>query len=267
MPAESDRDEALRTEIAQLGELLGQTVKDAAGEQSLQVVESIRCAARDRRGGDDDAEHRLQEKLANLDNVQLRVVIRAFSILLDLANLAEDRQRLRVLQQRERDDFPEPRRESIRRALLDMKAAGKTDHQIQNLVDALRIELVFTAHPTEAKRRSARHKLRRIRNLLDDLDQRRLPTDVDHGWQLIRAEMMKLWLTDFIRPWRPTVLQEVQRGLSIKPVLWDVAPQMLSELRSAITQSYEGRDFHVRPCLTFGSWIGGDRDGHPYVTA
>ena len=138
---------------------------------------------------------------------------------------------------------------------------------MQAQLERLQIELVFTAHPTEAKRRSIRRKLRRIRELLSDTCQTELPTRSQRTDRSIQAELAKLWQTDFVRPWRPTVLQEVQRGLSIKPVLWDVTPRILSEVRTGLSKAYPGESFEVRPCVTFGSWIGGDRDGHPDVTA
>ena len=83
----------------------------------------------------------------------------------------------------------------------------------------------------------------------------------------VRGEIAKLWQTDFIRPWRPSVMQEVERGLSVKPVLWDTVPRIVGELRTAAEQYY-GIDVGTKfQCVRFGSWIGGDRDGHPGVTA
>lgn len=257
----------LREEIVELGELLGQTISEIVDEESLKRVEAIRQLSRDHRGGDAEAEKQLHETLASLDENQLRVVIRSFTIFLDLANLAEDRERVRVLRERTVKVYPEPRGESVEAALVRLKAAGKTAAEVQELLDHLQIELVFTAHPTEAKRRSVRRKLRRIRELLTEADTLQLPAEREHNQHLIRAELAKLWLTDFIRPWRPTVLQEVRRGLSIKPVLWEVAPQLLAEIRAALAKVFPGESFTVSPCVTYGSWIGGDRDGHPYVTA
>jgi len=257
----------LREEIAELGDLLGNTIQEIAGADNLQTIESIRRLSRDRRNGAAHADDQLEALIADLSDDQLRVVIRAFSMFLDLANLAEDRERMRVLRQRTRVAYPLTRRESIEDALMQLKTSGITAAQMQELLDQLRIELVFTAHPTEAKRRSVRSKLRRIRELLAVSDNDLLPHErVQHN-QRVRAELTKLWLTDFIRPYRPTVLQEVQRGLSVKPVLWAVIPQILGELRAALAKVYTGHKFCIRHCVSFGSWIGGDRDGHPYVTA
>jgi phosphoenolpyruvate carboxylase len=264
---EADVELALREEISELGEMLGRTIEEIAGAESFHLVETIRRLARDRRSADRGEGKQLKQLVSSLSEDQLRIVIRAFTIFLDLANLAEDRQRIHVLRDRARQVYPRPRGESVEDAVLQLKAAGRSAREIQQLLDQLQIELVVTAHPTEAKRRSVRGKLRRIRGLLNETNAELLPAEHARNRQLLENELAKLWLTDFIRPWRPTVLQEVQRGLSIKPVLWDVTPRMLNETRTALTNAFPGHSFVVRPCVTFGSWIGGDRDGHPHVTA
>ncbi len=261
-----DTSTALREEISGLGEILGNTLQELAGEQRFETVEKIRLLARDHRSGNRDSARALVELIGSLDEESLRNVIRAYTVFLDLANLSEDRQRVRMLRSRERSCYPQPRTESIEAALRELKNAGKSAVEIQSLLDQTHLELVFTAHPTEAKRRSVRAKLRRVRETLYKADHEDLPAEIEYNREAIRGELAKLWLTDFIRPWRPTVLQEVQRGLSIKPVLWTVIPRMLTDLRTALSKVYPSATFDVRPCITLSSWIGGDRDGHPYVT-
>jgi len=260
------QESTLREEIAFLGDMLGDTIREIAGEDSLRIVEELRRLAWDGRSGSGDPGPILTRYIASLRNDQLRVVIRAFSVFLDLANLAEDRQRVRVLRQRERSAYPKGRSESIRDAVERLKQSGKSASEIQSLVDQLHIELVFTAHPTEAKRRSVRAKLRRIRELLSESDAEQLPAEREKTQRLIQSEMAKLWQTDFIRPSRPSVMQEVERGLSIKPVLWEVLPKILREVRDSFEHVFLENSRQDRPCITFGSWIGGDRDGHPDVT-
>ncbi len=259
-------DRSLREEIAALGKMLGDTIRDIAGDEALRIVEQVRHLAWNRRLGKAAAGDELARLIASLGHDQLRVVIRAFSIFLDLANLAEDRQRVRVLRERQRRAFPDAVSESIAEAVLRLKLHGRAASEMQQVLDQLRIELVFTAHPTEAKRRSVRSKLRKIRQLLNEADASQLPAEYVRTEQLIRAELAKLWQTDVIRPWRPSVMNEVERGLSIKPVLWDIIPKILRDLRVALQQTYPDHGLRVHPCVTFGSWIGGDRDGHPYVT-
>ncbi|MDC0934779.1 phosphoenolpyruvate carboxylase [Pirellulales bacterium] len=255
----------LREEIAFLGEKLGETIEMFEGADALELVERLRRLAweRRRRPSDDDE---LQQLIGKLDHDQFRVVIRAFTIFLDLVNLAEDRQRVRVLRERKRAAHPEPPNESVRSAIERLRAAGVAASEVERIVDRLNIELVFTSHPTEAKRTSIRRKLRRLRELVIETDGEQTPSERETTERLIESELAKLWQTDFIRPWRPSIMQEVRRGLSMKPVLWNVAPQVLGDLRNAIDQVYSGAKLEVGSCLRFGSWIGGDRDGHPGVT-
>ncbi len=257
----------LRDEITLLGGMLGDTVRDIAGQDALDAVEHLRRLAWDRRSEKPEAEKQMREFIAGLDIDRLRVATRAFTVFLDLANLAEDRQRVRVLRSRDREAYPDSRSESIDQAVDRLQSIGKTAAELQPVLDAMQIELVFTAHPTEAKRRSVRSKLSRLRELLGELDGDQLPAERRDTLRLMRAELAKLWRTSFIRPWRPSVMQEVERGLSIKPVLWEVLPRIMTELRNVLEEDYPGEGLKAKPCLRFGSWIGGDRDGHPGVTA
>lgn len=261
------KDAEVRQELGFLGAELGDTIREFAGEPTYEIVEQLRRAAWDRRIGVESADEQIKALIASLDDEQIRVVIRAFTILLDLFNLVEDRRRVRVLGERAKQAYPNPRAESIRAAVAELKARETSPAEVQSILDALHVDLVFTAHPTEAKRRSVRSKLRVIRQLLEEYDSDQLPEDRDRTEHLIRTEIAKLWQTDFIRPWRPSVMQEVARGLSIKPVLWNEVPKVSEELRRALQESFGDEVRLNGPSITFGSWIGGDRDGHPGVTA
>ena len=257
----------LRSEIRHLGTILGETIRELEGEEAFRVVEELRKLAWDRREGVENAEYRMIERISSLSVDQLFITTRVFTVFLDLLNMVEDRRRVRVLGDRARGVYPRPRNESIRDAIMQLHNTGKTAEEMQKLIDELHIELVFTAHPTDAKRRSVRSKLTAIRGLLTVLDHDPYPEERDRAEEEIRVEIAKLWQTDFIRPWRPTVMQEVSRGLSIKPVLWDEIPLITDEFRRGIIENYGEAVKLYRPYLTFGSWIGGDRDGHPGVTA
>jgi phosphoenolpyruvate carboxylase len=257
----------LSAEFAELSGLLMSVIREIAGPDDAAAMERCHGLAVGYRQGDLAALATLERTLAEMANTQLRVTLRGLAILLDLANVAEDRQRVRVLRQRERASSPEPRSESIRDAISRLRSEGLSADQLQLFLDRLNIELVFTAHPTEAKRRSIRFKLRAIRELLNRRNNDQLlPREVAELTLQLTAELTKLWQTDFIRPWRPTVQQEVHRGLSIKAVLWDLLPEVLGDLRQALAEFYPDCQFRVRPFLHFASWIGGDRDGHPHVT-
>ncbi len=263
----SVRERELRSEIGYLGTILGDTISDFAGEEALAIVEQLRRLAWDRRIGRENADQEMTGRIASLSAPQLKLLTRAFSVFLDLLNVVEDRRRVHVLANRAREAYPNARGESIRAAIGELKQSGSSASDVQQLLDRLHIELVFTAHPTDAKRRSVRTKLTAIRRLMSQLDEDLLPEQRDRTQVELRGEIAKLWQTDFVRPWRPTVMQEVGRGLSIKPVLWKEVPCIADELRRAVRENYGDDVQPHRPAVTFGSWIGGDRDGHPGVTA
>ncbi|TWT95984.1 Phosphoenolpyruvate carboxylase [Botrimarina colliarenosi] len=260
-------DERLRREIDDLGRTFGDTVRRFAGDEAFQLVETVRRLARRFCDGDLAAADELDALLRDLTADQLRIVIRSFGTFLELANLAEDRQRVRSLHDRERKSHPAPRRESILDAVRKLKEQGVSAEAMADLVERVRVELVFTAHPTEAKRKSIRGKLRSLRQILSRLDVASLtPREEESLRGLVRREIVKLWQTDIIRPTRPTVLEEVQRGLAFMPVIWDTAPRIVGELRQAVAEVYPAQEVAAGGVLRFGSWMGGDRDGHPYVT-
>ncbi len=258
----------LRRDVRMLGDMLGDVITKSVGNDALTLVESIRQLARRRRSGDHEAEGELAKRIAKLTLAESRVVARAFSVFFDLANLAEDRHRIRVLRARVQEATPNPISETIAAGIAKLRDAGFTAAQVQTALDAVRIELVFTAHPSEAKRRSIRAKLRRMRHSLQELDrQDLLPRERERLETQIRSDLTVLWQTDFLRPAKPTVLEEVERGLSITPRLMEVVPQVYDSLRRALETYYPDDKFQIPLFLRFGSWMGGDRDGNPHVTA
>jgi len=260
--------ELLRRDVRMLGDLLGSVITEQAGSSALELVEDVRQRARARRAGTPGAEAELVAKIVALSEAEARTVARAFSVFLDMSNLAEDRHRVRVLRQREVERAPEPISESIGAGIAQLKAAGFTAEQVQEAINRVSIDLVFTAHPSEAKRRSMRAKLRRMRHSLQELDRTDLlPRERQELVDQLRTELTILWQTEFLRPWRPTALQEVDRGLSISPRLWEVIPAVHAALRFALHTAYPDHTFELPVFLRFGSWMGGDRDGNPNVTA
>lgn len=257
----------LRRDMRLLEDLLGQIVTEDEGSDAVGLVTGIRLLARDRRANVPGAEATLSQRIQSLDEDQARLVARSLSIFFDLANLAEDRQRVRVLRQREQDRHPNPISESIGASIQQLKAAGLDASQVQQALNQLDVELVFTAHPSEAKRRSIRSKLRRMRQCLEDMDRKDLlPRERATIMARLRADLTVLWQTEFLRPMRPSVLEEVERGLSIMPRLWEVVPDIYQSLRLALVREFPEHEFTLPRFLRFGSWMGGDRDGHPGVT-
>jgi phosphoenolpyruvate carboxylase len=257
----------LRSEIDLLGRMFGDVVRRFEGEPAFELVEEVRRLARQFTSGEPSAGESLTTLLAGLSLEDLRIVIRAFSTFLELANLAEDRQRVRTLRRREAESHPRPHRDSLQAAIEALRERGLKPDEMQTLLNRVWIELVFTAHPTEAKRKSLRSKLRAIRRIMNELDSEQLlPSEAERGRTQLRGELIKLWQTDFIRPAAPTVALEVHRGLSFQPVLWDAAPRVMRELRESLAKVYPDASIQIPHVLGFGSWMGGDRDGHPFVT-
>jgi phosphoenolpyruvate carboxylase len=266
--AKVQKSENLVSEIRFLGRILGEIIKEQGGPTLYDLEEEIRLGSRARREGTPGAERALRARIRSMSDVEARTVVRAFTIFFDLVNLAEDRERVRVLRDRERTRAPEPRSESMEEAVLLMKAAGLGPEGSQALLDILAIGLVFTAHPTEAKRRSVRTKVRLLRQSLVQLDSAELlPRERDALVTRMRSLLTALWQTDLIRPRRPSVLEEVEVGLYFASTLWEVTPAIFAELKRALDKVYPGSSFRLPPFLEFGSWIGGDRDGNPHVSA
>ena len=261
-------DDLLRRDVRLLDGKLDSVIVELAGADASALVADIRRLARERRAGVHDAERALAARIESLDVAQARVITRALSVFFDLVNIAEDRQRARVLRDRERLKSPQPLGESLGAGIAELAAAGLSAVEVQAALDRLAIELVFTAHPSEAKRRAIRAKLRRMRQSLQALDRDDLlPRERAEHESHLRSELAILWETEFLKGSRPTVLDEVERGLSIMPRLWDAVPQVHESLRRGLAAAFPGHVFRVPPFLMFGSWMGGDRDGNPFVTA
>ncbi|MBI1249768.1 phosphoenolpyruvate carboxylase [bacterium] len=248
-----------------LVELLDQVVREQVGDSLAETMGRIRRMALERRAGLPDAEQRLLDEIGRIPKEQLRMVIRWLSLYFDLANLAEDYQRVRILDQRAIAAEAEglPRGESIADAVRQLAEDNCSAAEMQEWLDRLAIMPVFTAHPSEAKRRTTRELLRRLRDHLPALED----DPHDDVFEAALSDLTLLWQTDSLRPQRPEVMGEVERGLFFAEALWDVAPQIYREMRMALARYYPLHQFEIKPFLTFGSWIGGDRDGHPFVTA
>ena len=261
-------DDLLRRDVRLLGDMLGSVILELEGRTAFDLVEEIRRLARERRSGRQSAEAELDLRIASLDDRQASIVARAFSVFFDLVNIAEDRQRVRVLRERERQRDPRPLEESLAGGIAELRERGLSADAVQEALDRLAVELVFTAHPSEAKRRTIRAKLRRMRQSLESLDRPDiLPRERRRHEADMRAELAVLWQSDFLRPQRPAVLDEVDRGLSVMPRIWEAVPEVHAAVRRGLADAYPDHRFTIPTFLTFGSWMGGDRDGNPFVTA
>ncbi len=258
----------LSATIHLLGDLLGKVLTEQESPALFGAEERIRALAKDRRAGDDAAAQRLAAEVAALSPDAARAVAAAFTLYFDLVNLAEETQRVRSLRGRERERHPAPGAESIAEAIQSLKQRGVTTERMAALVHDLRIELVLTAHPTEAKRRTVLSKLQRISNSLRALQSADLlPREHQAHQDTLRAEITALWLTDRARTARPAVTDEVRIALYfVEEIFWEALPRIYADLDAALAQHYPSLSAPSR-WLTLASWVGGDRDGNPNVTA
>jgi len=264
-----EQQERLSDDIHLLGDTLGRVIRRQAGIEIFELEERIRALSKTRRLEDDQkVDARLAHVVDHLEPDEAELVARSFTTYFELVNLAEERHRVRVLRERERDAHPQPLTESVAAAVADLWKAGVDESEMRRLIDRLHIELVFTAHPTQAKRRTVLTKLRRISAALTDIDERDLlPAERQALVEQITAEVTLLWVTDRSRTSRPTVTDEVRTGLFyFDTTLWDVVPTIYRDMAAALARYYPTVPPPER-FLTFASWIGGDRDGNPNVTA
>jgi phosphoenolpyruvate carboxylase len=250
-----------------LGEQLGRVIGEQESPVLFETEERIRTLAKARRTGDSAAAAQLAAEVAALVPDEARAIASAFTLYFDLVNLAEEDYRVHALRQREREQHPVPIAESIGEAIARLKQANVPAERLASLLHDLHIELVLTAHPTEARRRTVLSKLQRITDRLRTLqDYDPLPRERAAIFNQLHAEITALWLTERARTDRPTVTDEVRTGLYfIDEVLWEVLPRIYADLDEALAEHYPG--LPASPdWLKLASWIGGDRDGNPNVT-
>lgn len=262
---------ALSSDIHLLGDLLGKVIRRQAGVDVYDLEERFRALSKVRRGDKDSAAEvtaKITELVDSLSPEDMQAVARAFTLYFQLINVAEDQHRVRTMRARIRKESPQALDESIRAVVGDLWRSGIDEFEMQKIVGRLQIEPVFTAHPTEAKRRTLIAKLRRISQFLERIDSGDLlPSEESRCRQDLLAEITILWLTSQSRVARPLVTDEVKTGLYyFETSIWDVVPRVYRAMEEALAEYYPTVELPPR-FLTFGSWIGGDRDGNPNVTA
>ncbi|HWV35164.1 MAG TPA: phosphoenolpyruvate carboxylase [Thermomicrobiales bacterium] len=260
---------SLSDDIYLLAGVLGDVIQSLAGQDAFDLEEETRNLAKLLRRGDAAAGFQLEELVAGADTDELRMLIRAFTNYFQLINLAEDNERIRRVRRREQREPSRPRRGSIREAVLVLAERGITADVVQEMLDNAQVRLVLTAHPTEARRRTIIDKLARIFALIRDLDERHaLPHEVQRTRARLAATIATLWSSNELRTTKPTVLDEVRAVLVyFGSTLSTVVPAIYRDLEEAFAEAYPDAGITIPPFLTFGSWIGGDRDGNPFVTA
>ncbi|MDB5408293.1 MAG: phosphoenolpyruvate carboxylase [Rhodospirillales bacterium] len=265
-----DKDLPLRDDIRLLGRILGDTVRHQKGDKVFDIVERIRqTSVRFLRDEDRDAENELVATLGSVDSDETIQIIRAFSYFSHLANIAEDQHHLRRTRAHELAESA-PREGTLPYALARARDAGIGGAELLAFFGQAVVSPVLTAHPTEVRRRSTLDREADVARLLGERDRVQLtPRELAANEEALRLAVLTLWQTSLLRRSRLAVIDEVANGLSYyEQSLLQELPGFYSELEDQLAAFYpECRDVEVPSFLRMGSWIGGDRDGNPFVTA
>jgi phosphoenolpyruvate carboxylase len=260
----------LRADVHLLGGLVGEVLKEQGGPDLFDAVEHVRTTAialRSRGSANARSEQSLLRWAQQQSNDRLLQLVRAFSVYFHLINLAEQQHRVRTL--RERGQSGAPLHESVAAGVTLLRDSGVPGEAIQEGARRLEVHPVFTAHPSEARRRTLLQHLERATELIARLDDPRLtPQSREATIEALRTRITLIWQTAEARMERPTVLDEVQSVLHVlEDVIYTIAPHLQRTLERALNECSPQQPIEMAPFLRVGSWVGGDRDGNPAVTA
>jgi len=290
-----DKTARLREDVRLLGDLLGRVIAAAEGTRLLDVEEQVRALAKRLRalpvpmlgvegvnardgsegvnapaevGRDGDARARLHDILEDLSPYDEQVLVRAFSAYFGLVNLAEQQHRVRRRRANASEVPPRPQPLSLVATVRELAAQGVDAATIAAMLGTMRVDLVLTAHPTEATRASILTKHRAIADLLERLERERLAPDERQALiDDLYRHILLLWRTDEARSRAIDVLGEVKGALYyVDTILLDALPAVHQALEDELRRCYPDHPWRVPPLLRLGSWIGGDADGNPHVT-
>lgn len=259
----------LRERISLLGSFLGDAISRQTGEETLNTIETLRKGfIQQRREPNETKKKELIDFIGSLDNQTLKNVIRSFSIYFFLANLSEEnylRDQRYALRMQSKNSWEG----SFRRTLLECRERNIEPTQMKELIDQLKFMPVFTAHPTEARRRTTMNLLQSLYAHSEALNN--LDTDsfaYEQAKEKTAQTIDLLWSSDEVRTRKPLVYDEINNGLHyFDASLFDAIPRVYRNIKNAIVDIYpELTDYPLPAFMSFGSWIGGDRDGNPFVT-
>jgi phosphoenolpyruvate carboxylase len=264
------KDAALREDVHQLGELVGEVIREQGGDSLFAAVEGDRQAAIARRQGDPDGAVQLVVRTRDRPATEARELVRSFSTWFQMVNMAEKVHRIRRRRQY-LSDSASPQPSGIEDTLRRLKSRGVTLDAIRTLLDAIEIEPVFAAHPNESTRRTILRKQQRIADLLvGRLGMAMTPAEARTMRERVRTEITSGWQTADNSRERLSVADEREHVLFfIAEVLYPVLPVFYEEIEAALATLYgdPGSEFAVPDMIRFGSWVGGDMDGSPDVHA
>ncbi|HEX9974773.1 MAG TPA: phosphoenolpyruvate carboxylase, partial [bacterium] len=260
----------LSFQVNLLGSLLGQVIREQAGDVIFALVEELRLLCKDANQPEKEYIYeQIADRVKSLAANEIAWLIRAFTIFFHLINQAERQEIIRINQDRERQaDLEHPRKESIMEAILLLKQKEISFDQMVALLNQLDIQPTLTAHPTEARRRTILYKQKQIAQLLLQLDNCDLLSSGEKDRLAIQLyrQIMLLMATDEVRSVRLTVQDEIENGIYFcSTSIWEAVPQIYKDLQEAI-ETYYRASTEIPVLFRYRSWIGGDRDGNPFVT-
>ena len=267
----AETDTLLRDDVRRLGSMVGDMLAEQVSAELLTQVESVRRAAVSRREQGDSIDE-LAERLAAVPLEDADALVRAFAAYFGVVNLAERIHRIRRRRDYQRSSAA-PQPGGLTAVLRTLREEGVSLDDLRELLPRLRIEPVFTAHPTEAVRRALLLKERTIvERLIADIDRQRTPAERGADTARIRQALTASWQTADTPPHRPTVADEVEHiGFYLNNVLYRALPVYYEAFADAVDTAYGSapgdRRFDLPPMLRFGTWVGGDMDGNPNVGA
>jgi phosphoenolpyruvate carboxylase len=263
-----EEDARLRNDIRLLGRILGDTVRDQEGADAFDLVERIRqTSIRFHRDEDRQARGELEQILDSMSISKTVLIVRAFSYFSHLANIAEDQNTIRQMRTRSAAKGA-PRAGALADTLAMAQAAGLTPAELRQFFKTALVSPVLTAHPTEVRRKSTMDREMEVAHLLDRRERVQLtPEEAEASDEQLRRAVLTLWQTNLLRRTKLTVLDEVANGLSFYDYTFlQEVPRLLCVLEDKLGAGDETAG-EIASFLRMGSWIGGDRDGNPFVTA
>ncbi|QLQ26779.1 MAG: phosphoenolpyruvate carboxylase [Dechloromonas sp.] len=266
---DGDKEEPLRADIRLLGRILGDTVREQEGSAVFEIVERVRqTAVRFARDGDPAARAELAALLDPLPRNTTQAVVRAFSYFLQLANIAEDEHHVRRRRAHDLAGSP-PREGSLVHALDRLAESEVAPEAVADFFAHALVAPVLTAHPTEVQRQSLIRNHRDLAHLLDQRERQRMTPEEEAENDLGLANaILTLWQSRMLRPVRLKVLDEVKNGITyFKETFFNELPRLYVQVAQQLHARYPGQTWALPPFFRIGTWIGGDRDGNPFVTA
>lgn len=258
----------LSKDVRFLTTLLGDVIREQEGKRLYDIIEEIRRTSKAiRRGHDPKLVKKLEKLIDSLSLDDAYKVARAFTIFFQLVNIAEEMQRVRRIRDYDRD--PSRLQDmSLRKLLHDLKRRGVSPQDVREQLSRLEVEPVLTAHPTEAKRRTVLDHLLRIQTALTHFNRaERTFLERENELEDIKRTLEVLWQTSEVRQRKMNVMDEVEQVVFyFKRTILRLVPAIHEKLRQEFRQVFPNEDFLSPPIVRFGSWVGGDRDGNPYVT-